>query len=101
MFFTDGDHMAFEILIRDRPGDDHYDSGAPRRFPEYWSCRYHRPRRKGKKGHDCKYAECPYLSDRVTATAEGNPQQGAPTLNTVLNPCNASKIVLQCAWLSE
>ena len=76
MFFTDGDHRAFESLMREKPGDDHYDSGAPGRFPECRSCRYHRPRRKGKKGHDCRFAECPYFPDHVTATATGNPQQG-------------------------
>ena len=33
MYFTNGDHRAFESLMRDKPGD-HYDSGADGPFPE-------------------------------------------------------------------
>ena len=76
MFFTDGDHMAFESLMRDRPGHDYYDSGAAGRLPECRSCRFHRPRKKGKKGRTCRYDKCPYLPDRVTATAKGNSHRG-------------------------
>lgn len=42
MYFTNGDHQAFESLMRDKPGD-HYDSGADGPFPECRSCRCHRP----------------------------------------------------------
>lgn len=28
MYFTNGNHRAFESLMQDRPGNDHYDSGA-------------------------------------------------------------------------
>ena len=46
MFFTNGDHRAFESLMRDKPGD-HYDSGVGGSFPECWRFRYYRPYRKG------------------------------------------------------
>ena len=32
MYFTNGDHRAFESLMRDKPGSDHYDSGKESRF---------------------------------------------------------------------
>ena len=53
MYFTNGEHRAFESLMRDKPGD-HYDSGAD--GPRY-----------------CKYAECPYTPGRMTAINKGNP----------------------------
>ena len=34
MYFTNGDHRAFESLMRDKPGNDHYDSGKEGRFHE-------------------------------------------------------------------
>ena len=71
MYFTNGDHRAFESLMRDKPGD-HYDSGADGPFPECRSCRCHRPYRKDRY---CKYAECPYTPGRVTAINKG---QGKP-----------------------
>ena len=33
MYFTNGDHQAFESLMRDKPGDN-YDSGADGPLPE-------------------------------------------------------------------
>ena len=45
MYFTNGDHRAFECLMRDKPGD-HYDSGADSPFPECRSCRCHKLSRK-------------------------------------------------------
>jgi len=32
MYFTNGDHQAFESLMRDNPGNDYYDSGKEGRF---------------------------------------------------------------------
>jgi len=61
MYFTNGDHEAFESLMWDKPGD-HYDSGADGPFPECRSCRCHRPYRKDRY---CKYAECPYTPGRA------------------------------------
>ena len=34
MYFTNGDHQAFERLMRGKPGNDHYDSGKEGRFHE-------------------------------------------------------------------
>ena len=70
MYFTNGDHRAFERLMQERPGSDHYDSGADGLYPECRSCRFHRPYRKDRQ---CKYAECPYTPDRMTAASKGNP----------------------------
>ena len=70
MYFTNGDHRAFESLMRGTPGNDHYDSGADGPFPECRSCRCHRPYRKDQY---CKYAECPYTPGRMTAIGKGNP----------------------------
>ena len=72
MFFTNGDHRAFESLMQGRPGGDHYDSGADGPYPECRSCRFHRPQRKD--GY-CKYAECPYTPGRVTAIGKGSPPE--------------------------
>ena len=70
MYFTNGDHRAFESLMRGTPGNDHYDSGADGPFPECRSCRCHRPQWKDRY---CKYAECPYTPGRMTAIGKGNP----------------------------
>ena len=72
MFFTDGKHLAFERLMRERPGD-RYDSGANGLLPECRSCRFHRPRNKDQP---CRYKDCPYCSGQMNATAKGDPQQG-------------------------
>ena len=64
MYFTNGDHRAFESLMRGAPSNDHYDSGADGPFPECRSCRCHRPYRKDRYG---KYA------GRMTAIGKGNP----------------------------
>ena len=69
MYFTNGEHRAFESLMRDKPGD-HYDSGADGPFPECRNCRCHRPQWKDRY---CKYAECPYTPGRMTAINKGNP----------------------------
>ena len=68
MYFTNGDHQAFESLMRDKPGY-HYDSSADGPFPECQSCRCHRPYRKDWY---CKYAKCPYTTVRVTAIKKSN-----------------------------
>ena len=70
MYFTNGDHRAFESLMRGMPGNDHSDSGADGPFPECRSCRCHRPQWKDRY---CKYAECPYTPGRMTAIGKGNP----------------------------
>ena len=47
MYFTNGDHQAFESLMRDKPGDN-YDSGADGPFPECRSCRCCHTQRKAR-----------------------------------------------------
>ena len=68
MYFTDGEHRAFESLMMDRPGGDHYDSGEDGPYPECRSCRWHRPKRRDRF---CKYAECPFTPRRLTAIHRG------------------------------
>ena len=34
MYFTNGDHRAFESLMQGKPGDDHFDSGVDGLYPE-------------------------------------------------------------------
>ena len=73
MYFTHGDHRAFESLMRGTPGGDHYDSGKDGPYPECRSCRWHRPYRKDRF---CEYAERPYTPGRMTARGKGNPPGG-------------------------
>ncbi len=68
MYFTDGEHRAFESLMMDRPGGDHYDSDEDGPYPECRSCRWHRPKRRDRF---CKYAECPFTPGRLTAICRG------------------------------
>ena len=90
MYFTNGDHRAFESLMRDKPGD-HYDSGADGSFPECRSCRCHRPFRKDRY---CKYAECPYTPGRVTAIKKGNPpRNGRIEVNVKVFPLPAPALI--------
>lgn len=70
MYFTNGDHRAFESLMRDRTGGDHYDNGVDGPFPGCRSCRCRRPYRENRY---CKYTECPYTPGRVTVIAQGSP----------------------------
>ena len=63
MYFTNGDHRAFESLMWDKPGDQ-YDSGADGPYPECRSCRCHRPFWTYRF---CLYPECPFTPGRVTA----------------------------------
>ena len=73
MYYTHGDHRAFESLMQGTPGGDHYDSGKDGPYPECRSCRWHRPYRKDRF---CEYAECPYTPGRMTAGGKGNPPGG-------------------------
>lgn len=73
MYFTNGGHRAFESLMQDRPGADHYDSGAAGQFLECRDCRYHWP---GGNNHDCAFDQCPYFPDHVTVTEKNNPNKG-------------------------
>lgn len=43
MYFTDGSHRAFESLMQNRPGTDHYDSGEDGPNEECRTCRFFVP----------------------------------------------------------
>lgn len=49
--------VAFEALMKDTPGFDHYDSGYDGILPECRNCRIHRPLWKYQS---CVFEECPY-----------------------------------------
>ena len=56
-YMTAGTLQAFEALMQEAPGDDHYDSGCEGICPECRSCRFHRPYWKYQS---CVFEECPY-----------------------------------------
>ena len=62
MYFTNGDHRAFESLMQDRPGSDHHDSCRNGSCPECRGCREHQPYRRDRF---CRYAECPLPQDEI------------------------------------
>jgi len=70
-YMTAGKLQAFEALMKEVPGFDHYDSGCDGICPECRSCRFHRPHWKYQS---CVFDECPYypvkLSTRRTAQDE-------------------------------
>ena len=51
-YMTAGKLQAFEALMKEVPGFDHYDSGSDGICPECRSCRFHRPH--------WKYQSCVY-----------------------------------------
>ena len=51
MYFTSGQDRAFERLMQENPGFDHYDSGGANAPEDCGSCRFYRP--------DWKYQFCP------------------------------------------
>lgn len=63
MGFTSGSSRAFEMLMQQKPGFDHYDSGEDGLYPECRGCPYHRPCWKDRF---CCYEECPYTPGRFT-----------------------------------
>ena len=64
MYFTSGDDRAFEQLMQERPGADHFDSGEAVTPEDCGTCRFYRPRWKYQF---CVYAECPYQPGKLTA----------------------------------
>ena len=56
-YFTAGKLQAFEELMQEVPGFNHYDSGYDGICPECRSCRFHRPLWKYQS---CVFPECPY-----------------------------------------
>ena len=66
MYFTSGQDRAFERLMQEKPGFDHYDSGGANAPEDCGTCRFYRP---DWKYQYCVYAECPYQPGKLTAFA--------------------------------
>ena len=66
MYFTSGQDRAFERLMQEKPGFDHYDGGGANAPEDCSSCRFYRP---DWKYQYCVYAECPYQPGKLTALA--------------------------------
>ena len=64
MYFTSGSDRAFERLMKDTPGFDHFDSGQAGAPEDCGTCRFYRPHWKHQF---CVYAECPYQRGKLTA----------------------------------
>lgn len=64
MYFTSGSDRAFEQLMQQRPGADHFDSGDAGAPEDCGDCRFYRPHWKYQF---CVYAECPYQPGKLTA----------------------------------
>ena len=56
-YMTAGKLQAFEALMKEVPGYNHYDSGCDGICPECRSCCFHRPYWKYQT---CVFEECPY-----------------------------------------
>lgn len=52
MYFTSGQNRAFERLMQEKPGFDHYKGGGANAPEDCGSCRFYRP--------DWKYQYCVY-----------------------------------------
>ena len=66
MYFTSGQDRAFERLMQEKPGFDHYKGGGANAPDDCGSCRFYRP---DWKYQYCVYAECPYQPGKLTALA--------------------------------
>ena len=64
MYFTSGDDRAFEQLMQERPGADHFDNGEAGAPEDCGTCRFYRPHWKYQY---CVYEECPYQPGKLTA----------------------------------
>ena len=64
MYFTSGDDRAFEQLMQERPGADHFDNGEAGAPEDCGTCRFYR---LYWKYQFCVYAECPYQPGKLTA----------------------------------
>ena len=64
MYFTSGDDRAFEQLMQERPGADHFDNGEAGAPEDCGTCRFYRPHWKYQF---CVYEECPYQPGKLTA----------------------------------
>ena len=66
MLFTSGPDRAFERLMQEKPGFDHYDGGGADAPEDCGTCRFYRP---DWKYQFCQFAECPYQPGKLTALA--------------------------------
>lgn len=66
-FMTAGRLQAFEALMAEVPGFNHYDSGCDGIFPECRSCGFHRPHWKYQT---CVFDECPYSLKALSTRRE-------------------------------
>lgn len=69
MYFTSGQDRAFERLMQEKPGFDHYDCGGANAPENCGSCRFYRP--------DWKYQYCVYVSQDRPAQ-DGGQHPGRP-----------------------
>ncbi len=63
MLFTSGPDRAFERLMQEKPGFDHYDGGGADALEDCGTCRFYRP---DWKYQFCQFAECPYQPGKLT-----------------------------------
>ena len=68
-YMTAGKLQAFEALMKEVPGHNHYDSGCDGICPECRSCCFHRPYWKYQT---CVFEECPYSPVKLS-TLRGQP----------------------------
>ena len=66
-YMTAGKPQAFEALMKEVPGFNHYDSGCDGICPECRSCQFHRPYWKYQS---CVFEECPYYPYSVSTRNE-------------------------------
>lgn len=53
MYFTSGQNRAFERLMQEKPGFDHYKGGGANAPEDCGSCRFYRPDRIGNINTAC------------------------------------------------
>ena len=63
MLFTSGPDRAFERLMQEKPGCDHYGGGGADAPEDCGTCRFYRP---DWKYQFCQFAECPYQPGKLT-----------------------------------
>lgn len=66
MTFTSGSTRAFERMMKDVPGFDHFETKKNTGVcPECKNCRFHRPQWKHQC---CVYSVCPYSGKQAIST---------------------------------
>jgi hypothetical protein len=71
IYYTSKEHRAFERMMQEKPGFDHFDSHSDSGGEDCRTCRSHRP---NWEEQFCEYPECPYEAGRKTARA--SPKSG-------------------------